>query len=620
MASGYIIDEFSPLADPDEEAARKRAEAVGRPAVASPAADVQNPAPAVVAQNDPSAASVAPDPSPGADDPSLKVRPGVALNADSSLSQPAVDASATPAAAQATGSPNWSDTVRSANDAQAQLGQGASQDMQSFRDRYKAKQARKDQLERQRASVAQPIAVRDQNGSVLPEYKPSFTQRLLRGVAAIQRGGILGAANPRMEGVAGYGDPNDAYGRAVNVQQQRVAGLDTAIAGIDKDEKDAFEQAKGMAAEGRATAAIYKGITDAATAQQGAETKTSQLPFEAQRAYNESPAGKAEAASKISQAQVDARTRTADQMKLKGTNRTLFMLNGRIPDPRQATSEDIARSAAAAAWHRDNPGKQPSLADINAINQSASGRAGLTAAGGQMQDAPGQPLNDPAWEAMAQAVGKGDKKAMALNSRSSPLQVAVMHRAQEINPKLSDNLYTTKQAFKTKGDADKVQSLGVAIAHASNALENSSKVGYNPLINHPGFQTSAPATASTAYMKDMTMATDEMSKLIKLGVVTQAEADGYKSRMDNPRQDIRDAALKEFITNFGARARSMFQKYKVGTDGSEFPAEEFYDKPTLEKLKQNGVFDGDGAPAAASASPASSSGAFDFNAFPVDKP
>lgn len=243
-------------------------------------------------------------------------------------------------------------------------------------------------LEAQRAKDAAPINAYDPTtGKLLAAYKPSFGQRLMRGAEGVLRGGvltpaaILGAIDPTAVGGTAYGAPNAQLGRDQQQQQGRVASDDQQLQNAAANWKSANERLKQVANDRRALATMGKDVTGANVEQQkvpidqqNADTGSQNADTAAAVAYNNSPAAKAA----TTQAEFEAAQKQADTLGLKGTNRTLFLANGKIPDPRQATSEDIALSQATAAWHRDNPGKEPGLKDVMSIRQAIQGKTAGT--------------------------------------------------------------------------------------------------------------------------------------------------------------------------------------------------------------------------------------------------
>jgi hypothetical protein len=213
-----------------------------------------------------------------------------------------------------------------------------------------------------------------------PLYKPSVMQRIMRGVQAVGRGGsLIGLADPELMGVKGYGAPNSDYDYDEQARQARET-----LAGMQlKQAQDAWTGARKKASDVQAAREklATTGLADAtkpSVDQQEVPIHQQTADADTARAYNDSPAGKAEAAKETNDTTLTARqAQIADPnsplSKQSEANKAYFLASGKLPDPQQATGDEIARSQATAAWRRDNPGKQPTLDDIRSINAAASG-------------------------------------------------------------------------------------------------------------------------------------------------------------------------------------------------------------------------------------------------------
>jgi hypothetical protein len=232
-------------------------------------------------------------------------------------------------------------------------------------------------LQTQRTKDATAINAYDpQTGKVLDKYKPSFGQRLMRGVEGFAGGGILGAIDPKLGGAEAYGAPSQQYGRDVQQQQGRVASDDQQLKNAADNWKATSDRLKQIANERRALATAGKDVTGASNQQQQIPIDKEKADTGQEEAYNNSPEGKAEAAKQLSAETLTSRAAQADQMKLAGTNRVLFMANGKIPDPRQATAEEIAQAQATKVFTLENGHPPQTLADYTKIRQAAKGEAG----------------------------------------------------------------------------------------------------------------------------------------------------------------------------------------------------------------------------------------------------
>lgn len=203
-----------------------------------------------------------------------------------------------------------------------------------------------------------------------PMYKEGTAGKVGRGfkgfAVGLARGGVPaalgGAVDPALVGQKAYGAPNSDYDID---DETRKAQLGLA----QKQKLDALARFKMQADLRKQQDTASHDAGEIANA-------TAKLPNEATTASADmlrAQSGTPDAKQKESENQFKENQSRADKMGLKGSQRTLYLANGKLPDPRQATAEDIGRAQATAAWHRDNPGKQPGLDDIRSINAAVSG-------------------------------------------------------------------------------------------------------------------------------------------------------------------------------------------------------------------------------------------------------
>lgn len=262
----------------------------------------------------------------------------------------------------------------------------ASQDVQNEANQPDISASTKN-LEAARQNAAQPINAYDpKTGKLLDDYKPSFGQRLMRGVSGFAKGGIFGAVDPAIGGGTAYGAPNAQYGRDVEQQQGRVASLDQQLKNASDNWKATNDRLKQVATDRRALATMGKDVTGASIDQQGipikqqeADTGSQNADSTTAEAYNKSPAAKAATTA----AEFTAAQKQADQLGLKGTNRTLFLANGKIPDPRQATDEEIATHQATQIFTQQNGHPPQTLEEFNEVRRAAKGADKQLGANGQ---------------------------------------------------------------------------------------------------------------------------------------------------------------------------------------------------------------------------------------------
>lgn len=231
-------------------------------------------------------------------------------------------------------------------------------------------------LEQQRVNAQQrQVDLQNPNdpktGKLRDEYKPSFGQRLVRGVEGFARGGVFGAVDPTLGGAQAYGAPNKEYGYDKQQAAGRVAGADQQLTNAAANYKATSERLQKIASERRAAITAGKDATAASIDQQKVPIDQQNADSRAQEAKNNSPESK----QQISQNDFQQAQSEAAKMGLKGQQRTLYLANRKLPDPRQATAEEIARAQATAAWHHDHPGpnQQPGLDDIRSINAAVAG-------------------------------------------------------------------------------------------------------------------------------------------------------------------------------------------------------------------------------------------------------
>jgi hypothetical protein len=242
-------------------------------------------------------------------------------------------------------------------------------------------------LEADRTAHAMPTPYRDpQTGKVLDsaeQYKPGVGTRILRGIDAVRKGGVLAAFDPGSVGATPYGAPNQAYQTAEGVRQATLSSDDQQL----KERMDAFKDRTAARSKAgtdlRAGATSYNDAAKNAAELQNADTRQTEADQKAKDAKDNSPEG----AAALSQAQFDQRGKQADALHLRGANRDLYMANGKIPDPRQATSEEVARSQALQVFRQKNGRGPATMDELNEVNAAASGRLK-----GEGQDDPVGPI------------------------------------------------------------------------------------------------------------------------------------------------------------------------------------------------------------------------------------
>jgi len=158
------------------------------------------------------------------------------------------------------------------------------------------------QLDKDNVAI-DPNAVDPTTGKA--KYKPSFGQRLLRGVEGAARGGfitpaaMLGVIDPAALGGTAYGAPNKQYGTDVQAQQGRVAADRQQLQQATDNYKARSERAATMAQLLRDQAQARQALAIELIGQQRVPIAQEQAQTRAEQAYNSSPAGKAETVSAL---------------------------------------------------------------------------------------------------------------------------------------------------------------------------------------------------------------------------------------------------------------------------------------------------------------------------------
>lgn len=219
--------------------------------------------------------------------------------------------------------------------------------------------------------------------------KPSTGTRIWRGVrGGLQgvltdgiRGGLLGAISPELEGSEKYGAPNRAYQSA---EQQREATLGATDAGLKTafdNWKEQVNGAKVKATEFRANAGLGKDETSGAVAMQNSATLAASEKEREKKDTEDSPEARDAATVKLTKAQLDQRKSIVDTdptfRKMSPLNKMLYVLNGKVPDPREPNEAEVNAAQAARAlvvFKAQHGGQGPqTLEDFNAIQSAARG-------------------------------------------------------------------------------------------------------------------------------------------------------------------------------------------------------------------------------------------------------
>lgn len=222
----------------------------------------------------------------------------------------------------------------------------------------------------------------DSNGKLLPEYKPSFGQRLMRGVAGFARGGVIGAVDPAIAGVGDYGAPNKELAIDQTQAAGRVAGADQQLKNASDNWKAASDRAKAQAVEQRANATSRGQLSTEITNQEKVPIDQQNADSETAKAYNESPQGKAEGEKELNATVLSDRMAQINDpknpiSKTSAADKAYFAGTGKMPDPDRyhAPVEQLLFERAQKAWASDpqNKGKTATLDDIQKMVQATKG-------------------------------------------------------------------------------------------------------------------------------------------------------------------------------------------------------------------------------------------------------
>lgn len=191
--------------------------------------------------------------------PVLKTR-----NPQVAQAAPTVPASVTPNGA-ATGAPKtWADYVRAGLDRGITASDQSQTALTGIQNQPTAESTNAP-LEARRSALSQPLNPND------PEYKPGIGTRIVRGIDAVRRGGVLGAVDPADVGGTRYGAPNTQYQIDTQRRAQQVGSLDQQMKeNIDTQKADTDRLGK-IATDQRAQATTALDIGKTASAQETAE-------------------------------------------------------------------------------------------------------------------------------------------------------------------------------------------------------------------------------------------------------------------------------------------------------------------------------------------------------------
>lgn len=211
-----------------------------------------------------------------------------------------------------------------------------------------------------------PRAVDPTTGKRL--YKEGFWGEVGRGLHNFAEG-----AAGQMDKVTPYSAPNSDYNYEEQQRQGKLTQDQQRKADVLARFKTATDAIKQRAEGLQTVEPDYQHAATGATDAQKAETETQKAATEQQKTDQTSPAGKAA----LSQSDFDQRTKEADRVFGPGGGgqmRALYLLNGKVPDPRQATAEEIARAQALKTFRQQNGHDPQTMDEVNQVNAAAGGR------------------------------------------------------------------------------------------------------------------------------------------------------------------------------------------------------------------------------------------------------
>ena len=196
--------------------------------------------------------------------PTLKVRPQVAQAAPASVQ--AVPANVTPNGAEAGAPKTWADYVRAGLNRGMTAADQSQTALTAIQNQPTAETTNAP-LEAQRSALAQPLNPSEK------EYRPGIGTRIVRGIDAVRRGGVLGAVDPADVGGTAYGAPNRQFNIDTQRRAAQVGALDTQMSDNLKNQAADTARLKDIASEQRAQATTALDLGKTATGQQNAENK-----------------------------------------------------------------------------------------------------------------------------------------------------------------------------------------------------------------------------------------------------------------------------------------------------------------------------------------------------------
>lgn len=228
-------------------------------------------------------------------------------------------------------------------------------------------------LQSQEEALQPKTPLWDATGNMRPEYKPTAGQKFLRGLRSgaigFVTGGIPGAAVGAIEpqdirGGTAYNAPNKTYERAEQKRTDQLGATQSNLEQARKNWEDANKARQAQAQEYGKVAGLAKDEITGATGVINAENKP------------ETEANKTNAKLELTDKEFTQRSGQADRLGLRGTQRALYIANGKLPDPRQPAEGEVALAAATKAFIKQNGREPQTLDEINSVASAARGSLG----------------------------------------------------------------------------------------------------------------------------------------------------------------------------------------------------------------------------------------------------
>lgn len=447
------------------------------------------------------------------------------------------------------------------------------------------------QLQARRNQFASPAALYDQQtGKMLDSTteidpktgqpvtinpKPSIGSRIWRGVrgglVGLATGGIPGAIVGSLEpqdiaGGTAYGAPSTAYQRAEKLRDQTLGSTDQQLSSAQANWKAAVDAAKAKTGEFRANAALGKDLTTGSTGMQNAATDASKVPIlqqeadaKTQDAQNSSP----EAKLQLSQKLIDQRTIQADRMNFKGTQRAMWIMNGKLPEPQQmneAQYNSAQVSRVLNGYRQAHGGKDPqTLEDWNGVYAAAKGSLKPDVGVGD----PTAPVSP-----QAQAVIDGRTALPPASSRApgaQALRQEVFAHAPTYDETAFPTYKKTRESFTTGKQGDALKAINQLDGHlqsaASHIPDQSDMAAWNAFVNAGRDATGNSRT--NKFDVDVNGITGEWGKLVTGGVATTEEANrvaallGHNQSPDKLKENLGE--VRELMNTAKQRLREQWQ-------------------------------------------------------------